>query len=96
MPPCNYSAVGNGAVSTLVVPVKFIEPETVYVPARVWFAVAAVSTLVETAVAICVATSSRINALDGMLAMAGAIAKVNPSVNKNVCFNLPSCLVGCY
>ena len=47
-----YSAAGNGGVSTVATPVKFNVPETVYVPAIVWVAVADVSTLVETESAI--------------------------------------------
>ena len=44
------------------------------------------STLLETAVAICDATCSRIYALDGMLAIAGAVVEISVSVKINVFF----------
>ena len=51
------------------------------------------STLLETAVAICVATYSRINALDGMLATAGATVIIaNIDVKISVFFILPPSL----
>ena len=55
------------------------------------------STLLETAVAICDATCSRIYALDGILAIAGAVKIVIADVNISVFFILlpPSCLGFC-
>ena len=46
------------------------------------------STLLETAVAICDATCSRIYALDGMLAIAGTVVEISVSVNIVVFFIL--------
>ena len=47
------------------------------------------STLDDIAVAICDATCSRIYALDGILAIAGAVVEINVSVNISVFFILP-------